>query len=846
VVPSRYSLVLEPDLATARFTGTVAVELTVTETTSAMVLNAAELTIQEAHVTVGEDRVDVSWELDEPNDRLIVTTGHPLEMGAATLHLSFEGILNDKLRGWYRSTYVDEAGVERVIATSQMQATDCRRAFPCWDEPDFKAIFGVQLVVDEGLLAISNGPETGRTTRDDGKVVVAFADTMPMSTYLVAFVVGKLEATDPIDVNGTPLRVVHPPGKGHLTALGLDIGRFALSWFEEYYGIPYPSDKVDLVALPDFAAGAMENLGCITFRESLLLVDPATSTQNEQQLVVDVVSHELAHMWFGDLVTMRWWNGIWLNEAFATFMEVLACDAFRPDWERWTSFALERSVAFETDSLASTRSVEYEVASPHDSEGMFDVLTYQKGGALLRMLQQYLGEDRFRDGVRDYLARHSYGNTETSDLWDAMERTTGEPMRRLMDSWIWQPGYPLVTASIEDDELVLHQQRFSFDTEGTADPARWVIPVHVRQVAPTTGSTGAATEEKLLLDGDEARLALLDPKAAVVVNAGGHGFYRVAYSPELLARLGGDALASLDKVERYNLVDDSWSAVVAGRLPAADFLSFARGFSDERDLAVWQALANALRACGRLLDGEARVRFQAVVRATAAPALARVGWEPAAGEDDLTAKLRGLLVGMVAVLGDDADAQQRARALFERARADATSVDPELAAAATSVAAATGDEADFERFVDGFRHAPTPQEQLRYAYSLAEFPTAELVLRACEFAMSGEMKTQNAPFVLARCIANRDQGAVAWRFVREHWQQANEQFPNNTIVRMIDPVKLLNTDQDLADVQGFFSEHAIPQAAKTLDQVLERQKVNVALRNRESARLASALADGEA
>ena len=306
---------------------------------------------------------------------------------------------------------------------------------------------------------------------------------MIMSSYLVAFVVGELEVSEPIDVNGIPLRIVHVPGKSHLTEFGLDVGAFSLRWFEEYYGIKYPSDKVDLVALPDFAAGAMENLGCITFRENLLLVDPATSTQNEREVVADVVSHELAHMWFGDLVTMRWWNGIWLNEAFATFMEIAACDAYRPDWERWTSFGLERTVAFETDSLASTRSVEFEVRSPADCEGMFDVLTYQKGGALLRMLEQYLGVERFRAGVSHYLRTHSYANTETNDLWDAIEATSGEPVRRIMDSWIWQPGYPIVTASLEPTDggpaLMLSQQRFRFEAGESGDSPVWAIPVHI-------------------------------------------------------------------------------------------------------------------------------------------------------------------------------------------------------------------------------------------------------------------------------------------------------------------------------------------------------------------------------
>ena len=400
VLPSRYDVRLTPMLDEATFSGTVTVQLDVEVPTTTLVLNAAELEISLCLV----NGAPADFTIDAEADRLFVHTATELPTGSATLTVEFTGILNDKLRGFYRSTYTDADGTEQVIATTQMQSTDCRRAFPCWDEPEYKAVFGLTLNIADGLQAISNGPEVGRTA-GDGRTAIRFADTMIMSTYLVAFVVGRLEMSDSVDVNGSPMRLVHVPGKGHLTDFGMDVGAFCLRWFEEYYGIPYPSDKVDLAALPDFAAGAMENLGCITFRESLLLVDPATSTQNEQQLVADVVAHELAHMWFGDLVTMRWWNGIWLNEAFATFMEIAACDAYRPDWERWTSFGLERSVAFDVDALENTRSVEYAVRSPADCEGMFDVLTYQKGGALLRMLEQYLGAGSLPRGSQPLPAR---------------------------------------------------------------------------------------------------------------------------------------------------------------------------------------------------------------------------------------------------------------------------------------------------------------------------------------------------------------------------------------------------------------------------------------------------------
>ncbi len=552
--------------------------------------------------------------------------------------------------------------MQQVIATTQMQSTDCRRAFPCWDEPEFKAVFGVTLDVDDGLTAISNGPEIERHDID-GRTVIRFADTMVMSSYLVAFVVGRLETSDTIDVNGIPLRIVHVPGKGHLTEFGLDVGAFSLRWFEEYYGIKYPSEKVDLVALPDFSAGAMENLGCITFRENLLLLDPATSTQNERESVADVVSHELAHMWFGDLVTMRWWNGIWLNEAFATFMEIAACDAYRPDWDRWTSFGLERTIAFETDSLASTRPVEFEVRSPADCEGMFDVLTYQKGGALLRMLEQYLGVDRFR-GRREPLPPHPFVRQHGD------QRSVGRDRGDVRRAGAADHGLVDLAARVPDRQRLVDRHRRRLDgvvALPTAVPLRrtqedgddsldrpvWAIPVHIRNGGVTTS---------VLLDGRRwpRRSRSPIPMAPVIVNAGGHGFYRVDYAEDLRSRIDAEVLASMTTLERYNLVDDAWSSTLAGRLSAVELLEFLDGFRDEPDHAVWQAVAIALRGLGRIVGEDATEAFQARVRSLVVPALERVG-EPTDEESDLTSKLRGLLVGAAGVLGNDVGTQARCR-----------------------------------------------------------------------------------------------------------------------------------------------------------------------------------------
>ncbi len=480
MLPRRYDLSLTPDLTDATFSGEVHVDVEVAEPTAEVVLNAIDLEIDEAWITVGTTRHDASVSLDEASERATLTVPTPLPPGDAVVSLRFRGQLNDKLRGFYRSTFTDDDGNDRVIATTQFEATDARRAFPCWDEPDFKARFAITLHLEDDLRAVSNAAVTSDEVID-GQRRVRFAETMTMSTYLVAFIVGPLEATEPVDVAGTPLRLLCPPGKLHLTPFGLDVATFSLTYLADYFDIPYAGDSMDLVAIPDFAFGAMENLGCITFRETLLLADPEQATQGELQNVVDVIAHELAHMWFGDLVTMKWWNGIWLNEAFATFMELKVTDAYRPAWDRWVSFGLARSTAFDTDALRTTRPIEYPVVSPADAEGMFDVLTYEKGAAVVRMLEQYLGEEEFRAGIRKYMANHQYGNTETTDLWDAIEEATGEPVRRIMDSWIFQGGFPIVSVEARDGGTVLRlaQERFLY-LHDEADASRWAIPLQLR------------------------------------------------------------------------------------------------------------------------------------------------------------------------------------------------------------------------------------------------------------------------------------------------------------------------------------------------------------------------------
>jgi puromycin-sensitive aminopeptidase len=851
--PVRYELTLEPDLEAATFAGEVLISVLVTTPTDTIACNALDLDILAADLTEGplsdgSPLAVTGVALDAETERVTFTLERTLLPGEAHLRVRFNGQLNDKLRGFYRSTFTDTDGVEQVIATTQFEATDARRAFPCWDEPDHKASFVISLIVDEDLFAVSNASELSRVPAPDrtGKHLVRFAETIVMSTYLVAFVVGPLEATAPIDVDGTPMRVIYPKGKGHLTDFALEVGSFCLRHFTNYYGIPYPGDKLDLVAVPDFAFGAMENLGCVTFREILLLVDPATTTQAELLNVTDVINHELAHMWFGDLVTMKWWNGIWLNEAFATFMEMHATDAFRPQWDRWTTFGLSRTAAFDTDSLTSTRPIEYPVISPADAEGMFDILTYEKGAAVVRMLEQYLGEDQFRAGIRQYLAEHAYGTTETTDLWDAIESATGEPVRRIMDSWIFQGGFPVISVDVVNDgrTLRLSQHRFGYagdlgDGESPIpahdDAAQWIVPLIFSQRSATDG---VITFEKVLLDQPSIDIDLIEPATWIYVNTEGTGFYRARYAPDLRAALVAHAQTDLSAIERYGLVDDIWASVLAGDLEAHDFLEVAEAFREEADLSVWQRIIAGLTALDRVVDGDGRAALHTRVRELINPAYEKLGPEPRPEDSDRDRALRGVLFEALGVLGGNIDVQSRAHVILD---IGALEPDPALVAASVNIVAATGTSADFDEFIRRMKNAPTPQEELRYLGALADFPDPDLIARLVRMTLTDEVRSQNAPLLLRRALSNRDAGEIAWFFVSSEWEAITTRLPSNSIARFLEGIRGLSRSGTAAEVMAFFETHEVPQGDKILAQHLERLEVNVALRQRESERLARRL-----
>jgi puromycin-sensitive aminopeptidase len=849
-VPRRYDLELAPDLTSSSFQGTERIQLEVLETLTEIVANADGLVINDATMTPGwtNDRsatpTPLAVSLDAARTEVSFGLGSPLPPGHYTLSCRFTGTLNDQLCGFYRSQFLDDEGREKTIATTQFEETDARKAFPCFDEPDLKAVFGVTLVAPPGMLAVSNGPETAVEVLASGARRVRFADTIPMSTYLVAMIVGPLEATDAVDVDGIALRVITVPGKAHLTSSAIEVATHALRYYREYFSIPYPGDKLDLVAIPDFAAGAMENLGCVTFREAELLADPADTARPEMRRIAEVIEHELAHMWFGDLVTMRWWNGIWLNEAFATFMALRCQDDFHPDWQCFIGFARLREYARFVDGLHSTRPIEFPVHTPEEAAAMFDVpITYIKGPAVLWMIEQFIGHDRFRAGVRRYLATNAFGNAETTDLWDAIEAENLDvPLRAAMDSWVFQGGFPIVSATQlpgSDPTVVeLRQEPFYYSPAAAAPAdalpgARWLVPI----LAAPAGERAEVT--RLILDEKPARLEFA--ASPVVVNAGGTGFYRVrqdrATRQGLLARL-----EVLDPIERLGLVGDLWAVVLAGRAELDDFLDAVAHLAGEEDPYIWSVVTTALRLIDLVAPEDQRELGASYTRSVLQPELERVGWEAVPGESEQTPILRAALLTALGTFGGDEHVLARARELFEADRRGEGEIAADIVGGVLATVAWNARRADFDAIIERSRAPRSPLDERRHRAALGFLTDVGYAAEVHELCR-GAIRSQDAPYLLAVMLGQRAIGPVTWEFISTHFEELASRYPDNSIHRMLEGMAgLVEVDAEgdpvyLRAVRAFVDKSFSGGRKRLADQIVEHLEVNI----RFAARVRSSL-----
>ncbi len=843
VVPEKYELEFIPDPANGSFSGKADIELKVKQESQDILLNAKEITCSSAKLFPESPEArtyPLQVQEEKSLERLRLHSSSKIPAGSYHLRLEFKGILNDKLTGFYRSTYKDKQGKTHYLAVTQMEPTDARRMFPCFDEPAYKAVFKIRVITSNENTAISNAPvESERIDKNSGKKIIDFAATQAMSSYLVALLVGEFKATEAADCNGVPVRV-------WTCRPDISMGNYArnnavklLKYLNSYFRIDYPWKKLDLIAIPDFEAGAMENPGAITFREKFLLVDEKASSLWTRQNTVSIIAHELAHQWFGDLVTMNWWDDLWLNEAFATWMADKAVDNVQPSWQALTQFYSDRLRALFTDSLHSTRAIQAPVKNPDDALQMFDEITYVKGASVLRMLEYFLGEKTFQDGVSNYLKEHSFANAGTDDLWAALAKVSGKPVKKIMDSWCAQPGYPLVNIKANGKSSIeVKQERFFLDG-GKSGAQNWSLPLGLR---PLEASSGLAYE---LCSLASQALKIDFAKKAFCANAFAYGFYRSNYDDETTSKLS-ESLNLLSPEERLCFLSDRAALCFAGKSPVAQYLKVLKAYRNEDNFAVWDCILDCFNKLNRFVKPENRKHFAALVRYVLGPEFKRLGWEEKAGEQEPLRLLRGQLILTLGTIGEDRAVITAASKKLAEYMQSAGKVSPDLLDAIAGIVAYNGNAADFEKLRKLWKNAATPEVEQRNLFALASFRQPELVQKALELTVSKEVRNQDAPKLLARFFENDDNKQAAWNFMKSHWAQIKQIYSPGMLAKLAEAPQSLSSEKNYLDVQSFFEKNKIPEGKSRVARMLEKLKINVQFSQRSAASFNSWLAQNAA
>ena len=834
--PEHYTLWFAPDLQKATFRGRETIRVRVMKPTTTITLHAAEITF--GAVKIATDRPqdapqDATVTLHPESETATLTVPQPIPAGAASIEITYAGILNDKLRGFYLSK-----ANNRAYAVSQMEATDARRAFPSFDEPMFKATFDVSLMIDQGDMAISNGAQVSDTPGPEtGKHTVTFATTKKMSTYLVALLVGDFACRE-AKADSIPVRVCSTPDKKALTGYALEAATQQLRFYNEYYGIPYPFGKLDIIGVPDFSAGAMENTGAITFREQYLLADPQRASLSTKQNVESILSHEIAHQWFGDLVTMKWWDDIWLNEGFATWMANKPLEAAHPDWEMHLRDVADTQTALGLDALRSTRAIRTKVETPEQINEVFDAIAYQKSAAVLRMIETFVGRDVFRKGVGSYLQKYSYSNAAAEDFWTEVARVSGKPVDRIMKSYVDQPGVPVLRVTSRcrgsSTELTLQQERFIGMPDAKPEsPQAWTIPIcsRTRAGGPMQCQVIAKPQETISVPGCADGL---------FVNAGSSGYFVTEYAPEAVAAFSRKVETTLTPAERIGLLGDEWWMMRSGRHDVSAILDLAAALADDRTPEIVGSTARRVAyAASYLVDDTDRPTFQSWIRAKFGPALDRLGLigSPPNEKDD---SRRASLLGLVGMWGDSREVQQQARQLATKYVSDPSSLPATLASAVLGIAAyGDGDAALYDQYLARLKAtAAEPEEHYRYFAALGDFREPALIDRTLAYAMSPDVRTQDAGFVLAGLLSEPWSRDRAWAFVQKEWPRLTERLDTfQGLPTIVNGTSNFCSADAAAQVKQFFAEHPLPTAERTIQQAIEKINGCAALKARQGPAL---------
>ena len=825
VRPLRYSAHLAPDLANGKFEGRMELEVRLEKPRREIHLHAIDLHLERARA---RPSLRASVTADAESETVTLQFDSELPAGTHVLDIAWSGKFSPGLRGLYR------AG---PVAVTQFEAADARRVFPCFDEPAFKARWVIQLVGLPETTALSNGAPS-RKQEPDGKFTVQFAETPPLSSYLIAICVGDLASSPPTKVRNYEVRTWAVPQKQALTAFGQEVATSVLPLLEDYFGQPYAYGKVDQVGVPDFEAGAMENAGCITYREVALLLDPKTAPLNIQKRVAEVITHELSHQWFGNLVTMVWWDDLWLNEAFATWMAYKIVDQWKPDWRVWMDFEVGKGAALHLDALKSSHPIRAEIKNAEEAGEAFDAITYEKGGAILRMIEGYLGEASFRDGIRLYMQKHREKNATADDLWGALAQASGQPILELANGWIRQTGYPLLRIEEQQGKLKLSQRRFFADPLAQPEATRWLVPVVLR-----LGGREASKEQRVMLEGPEQ---VIDPAAPfdwVLGNVGARGFYRTVYDEEMLRRLIA-ALPELQPEERMGLISDQWALVRANATPLTGFLHLLAGLRAEEDHVVLDEVVGRLGYLEhRGVADQDRAAFHLWVRNLFAGAGADLGWEAREGEGDERRLRRAAVLRALTLVARDPQSVEEA---VERYRRHVSKhphpLDPNLLDVVVAAAARSADAGRFEELKRLAATELDPAAKRRYLHALAMVEHQELTGAAVALALDAFVPMQDFASYLGALLANRATREAAWALMRTRWDEVRKKGDSPMILRrMVEALGSLPERRHLAEVEKFLGEHPLEAARQAVAQTLERLRIDVALRERLIPELAAFL-----
>ena len=826
VIPEHYTLTLAPDLKEALFTGDETIDVQVKQPVDAITLNAAEITFGTVTAAVNGHELEATVTQDEQKQQATFDFGRTIDPGEVTLHILYHGILNNELRGFYLSKTE-----KRNYAVTQFEPTDARRAFPSFDEPAFKATFDVSLIVPEGDTAISN---TNIVSDQPGPYedvhTIHFATTPKMSTYLVAFLVGDFQCISGKS-DGTPIRVCGTPDKVQYAQFALSTAEYVLHYYNTYFGIKYPMPKLDLIGIPDFEAGAMENFGAITFRETALFVDDNTASLAAKKEVAEDIAHEMAHQWFGDMVTMNWWNNIWLNEGFATWMENKPIAAWKPDWNVPEDVAEGLNGTLDYDAQKITRAIRAKADTPDEINQMFDGISYGKAAAVLLMTEQYEGPEVFRKGVHNYLEAHLFGNATAEDFWNAQAAVSQKPVDKILSSYVEEPGEPALTfAEPANGTVQVSQSRFFLNPQVKAESAQaWTVPV-------CFASSGTQAQCDVL---SAAQGALKFPAAKVFYpDAGGRGYYRFALPNDVYAKVLTGVETSLTPEERISLLGDVWAEVRSNHDGVGDYLNLAAAVKGDASAAVIGTAVGPLSTIdNRIATTPAEHQALAAwVVKTFKPAYDQLG-APAATDSPDKKELRSTLFAVLGTIGKDPDVIAESKKIAEQYLSDPASVDPNLAQTAAAIAAENGDAAFFDQLQQVHETANNPQIQDYALRLLALFRNPELQRRSLEYAVSGKVRNQDAIFQLLLPMRDAETRDIAWDFMRQNWDKVQAQITTSMGAYLIGGTGAFCSEDKKQEVVDFFSTHKVAASERSLQRAKDAIDDCIELRSEQGPKL---------